>query len=581
MRNIKISLLLFTLWVLVKSSSVFAQPNVVWNINESGFFDVTNKAYAIEDGCVTVDLEKDVVLCPTGLGHLASGRGSVKKIQFLFKHTAKGDCWLHISWNPGGSGKEQFEVFCNSVRVNKSKLADADRKPNQFIVEKFKVKLNEGHNGITLNYLSGNGMRFKYIFLSTSDKDPAIPLLNPNLKFPTLKAYEAECKEAGIMLDDTRLRLFAPKRKAREAKVVFRYLVKAYDELYRSVGLHPEYKLVTYHFPENNEHGWGGTSNCTIWYSYKNLEFESQKEWTQYKVPHLSGYIEEMAHNFDGHAGAQFGWEMIGWNLGVKVTKKVAGNPIFANQVKQTRALQRETFQRYRKAGCVFPPDLPGNLSDRIHAHILWICKKRYGLNFWHDFFKEIHKEQENLKAAAYLGDPDKVRNKKYQITVECFDRLPKIGFKKLLKKYQLSLTTAIKSLHPTEPGWDRKFLGPEDYKKASETVDNEPKNSVQPVPVDIEKLPPLHKAAYGGHYQRSKQIIEQGADINEKGPNGWTPLHLAAIGGHRTLCELLLNKGADIHARDGQGYSPAQLAKTHGHNGTAAFLRSKESKSN
>ena len=475
MKSYKICLMFPVLLNLIAGNCLFAQSNYIWNINESGFFDSVNKAYAIKDGCVTVDLGKETVLCPTGLGHLASGRESVKEIHFLFENLADNEYWLHILWEPGGSGKEQFEVLCNSSKVDKSKLADAGEKPNQSIEDKFSFNLNKGANSITLRQLSGDGLRFKRIFLSTSDKKPLMPLLNPNLKFPTLKAYQAECQEPGIMLDDDCLRLFAPKSKAREAKIIFKYLVKAYDELYRIVGIHPEYKLVIYHFPEGNEHGWGGTSNCTIWYSYKNLELESQKEWTQYKVPHLSGYIEEMAHNFDGAAGAQFGWEMVGWNLGMKVTRKVAGNPILTRQLKETRAVQRETFQRYRKAGYVFPEDLPDNLSDRIHGHILWMCERKYGADFWQDFFSQIQKEQENLKAAVYLRDPDKIRNRKYQITVECFDRLPKIEFKRLLKKYQLSLTTAIKSLRPTESGWDRKFLGPDDYKKPLKAVESEP----------------------------------------------------------------------------------------------------------
>ncbi len=90
------------------------------------------------------------------------------------------------------------------------------------------------------------------------------PLLKPSLKFKTLPEYEAECKESGVMLDSDFVMIFAPKAKAKEAKIIFTYLVKAYDELYRIVGRHTEYKIVVYHFPANNRHGWGGTSNCEI-----------------------------------------------------------------------------------------------------------------------------------------------------------------------------------------------------------------------------------------------------------------------------------------------------------------------------
>jgi hypothetical protein len=281
-----------------------------------------------------------------------------------------------------------------------------------------------------------------------------------------LKAYEAECEESGIMLDSTTIRLFASKRKALEAAKVFGYLVRAYDELYLLVGIHPEYKLVIYHFPEGNENGWGGTSNCTIWYSYENLDLNSQKEWREYEVPHLSGYIEEMAHNFDSATGAQFGWEMIGWNMGVKVTERIGGNPVFSKHIEDTREKQKMTFERYVADGYVFPKDIAGNLSDRIHAHILWLCENKYGPDFWRDFFREIRKERASLKAAENIKDPDRRRNRKYQITVECFDQLNGLEFKKLLKDNQLSLTTAIKSLRPTEPDWDRKFLGQDERNK-------------------------------------------------------------------------------------------------------------------
>ena len=46
--------------------------------------------------------------------------------------------------------------------------------------------------------------------------------------------------------------------------------------------------------------------------------------------------IEEMAHNFVDAADAQFGWEMIGWTIGVKVTNKVAPNPVFKKHLQET-----------------------------------------------------------------------------------------------------------------------------------------------------------------------------------------------------------------------------------------------------
>jgi hypothetical protein len=56
------------------------------------------------------------------------------------------------------------------------------------------------------------------------------------------------------------------------------------------------------------------------------------------------------------------------------------------------------------------------------------------------------------------LQDVAEDRDRRYQITVDCFDRLPGLNFKQRLKDNQISLTRDIKSLKPTEPGWNRKL---------------------------------------------------------------------------------------------------------------------------
>lgn len=283
--------------------------------------------------------------------------------------------------------------------------------------------------------------------------------LKPSLTFKTLGEYEGECGEAGVVLDGEFVVMFAPKVKEREAKIVFRFLVKAYDELYRIVGRHTEYKIVVYHFPQGNKHGWGGTSNCEIGYSYKALDLDSQKEWRKHKVPHVSGYIEEMAHSFVHAAKVQFGWEMVGWSIGVQVTRKVASNPLFLRQVRGTRKLQKKTYDRYVKNGYMLPEDVPANKCDRIHAYLLGRCERKYGRNFWRDAFGEIGKEFANLRDAVKLGDGDKIRNKRYQIIVACFDRLEGLDFRTMLEKAHVSLTADVKALHPEEAGWDRRLV--------------------------------------------------------------------------------------------------------------------------
>jgi len=60
---------------------------------------------------------------------------------------------------------------------------------------------------------------------------------------------------------------------------------------------------------------------------------------------------------------------------------------------------------------------------------------------------------------AVKAGDADDIRNERYQITIDCFERLKGLNFKKMLQKYKISLTTDVKSLHPTESEWNRKFI--------------------------------------------------------------------------------------------------------------------------
>jgi hypothetical protein len=194
-------------------------------------------------------------------------------------------------------------------------------------------------------------------------------------------------------------------------------------------------------------------------YDYSNLDFDKSDEWKKHRVPHVSGYIEEMAHNFVSSTHAQFGWEMVGWSLGAKVTTKIANNPAWQRQLQDTRKTQAQTFATYRALDFTFPPDIEPNLCDRVHAHLLWQCEQKYGPNFWKDFFKNVRAARGPLEEAVHEKGDDAIRNARYRITVECFDKLAGLNFKRLLESNQISTTADAKSLHPTEAGWDRKFV--------------------------------------------------------------------------------------------------------------------------
>ena len=129
-----------------------------------------------------------------------------------------------------------------------------------------------------------------------------------------------------------------------------------------------------------------------------------------------------------------------------------------ADALRATRAEQEGTFTQYVKNGFVVPRELPPNLCDRIHAWILYQSASKYGPRFWADFFREIRSQKQALSDAAQLGDGDTIRNARYQITIACFDQLPRLDFKKTLRDNGISLTTDVKSLHPEAPGWNRRL---------------------------------------------------------------------------------------------------------------------------
>ena len=282
-------------------------------------------------------------------------------------------------------------------------------------------------------------------------------LVRPDLEFPTAEAYSAAIGEPGLVIDGAHVMFFAPKRREKEARIIAPYLERAYDVLYNATGVHTRWKITVYHFPEGHPMAAGGTSNCVIRYGYNNLALETQDEWTSHRVPHVSGYIEEMSHNFRDVIKCEFGWEAMGWILGVHTSAAVARNPVHSRQIAETCATQESTRGRYRRNDYRLPGDIPANLSDRVHASILRQCEREYGEGFWPDFFQEARKRWGELLAAVDLGDADAIRNERYRITVECFDALEGLDFKAMLEENGISTTVEIKSL-ATKPDWNRYY---------------------------------------------------------------------------------------------------------------------------
>jgi ankyrin repeat protein len=86
-------------------------------------------------------------------------------------------------------------------------------------------------------------------------------------------------------------------------------------------------------------------------------------------------------------------------------------------------------------------------------------------------------------------------------------------------------------------------------------------------------KNTPLHAASGGRHISTIKLLLEHGANANATQEGGWTALHAAAQNGDRETSELLLAHGADVQARAGNNQCALDLALTKGHHELAKFF--------
>ena len=75
-----------------------------------------------------------------------------------------------------------------------------------------------------------------------------------------------------------------------------------------------------------------------------------------------------------------------------------------------------------------------------------------------------------------------------------------------------------------------------------------------------------LMNAAVGGDVNAVKKLLNEGADVNVQGFNGWTALSEAAYGGHTKIVKLLIEKGADVNAKANNGVTALMWAAWNGH---------------
>ncbi len=80
--------------------------------------------------------------------------------------------------------------------------------------------------------------------------------------------------------------------------------------------------------------------------------------------------------------------------------------------------------------------------------------------------------------------------------------------------------------------------------------------------------------AVINTHYETMKVLLEYGADVNVKSNTGGTALMAAALAGDIRVVQALLDKGADLHARLLEtNESALTIAESHGYAEIARLL--------
>jgi ankyrin repeat protein len=85
----------------------------------------------------------------------------------------------------------------------------------------------------------------------------------------------------------------------------------------------------------------------------------------------------------------------------------------------------------------------------------------------------------------------------------------------------------------------------------------------------------PLHYAATGPEPEFVRLLLDKGAPVDARSPNGSTPLMLAARYGSEASVDLLLARGADPKLRNQRDLTAADFARMDGRDGLAKRLES------
>ena len=88
--------------------------------------------------------------------------------------------------------------------------------------------------------------------------------------------------------------------------------------------------------------------------------------------------------------------------------------------------------------------------------------------------------------------------------------------------------------------------------------------------------MAPLHDACRDGDTERVRQLLDNGALVDEKNNNGSTALMLASASGHTEVVQLLHGKGAAVDEKDEDGNTALMWASRRGHTEVVHLLLGK-----
>jgi ankyrin repeat protein len=87
-------------------------------------------------------------------------------------------------------------------------------------------------------------------------------------------------------------------------------------------------------------------------------------------------------------------------------------------------------------------------------------------------------------------------------------------------------------------------------------------------------KATALHAAAYAGHADAARLLIDYGVEVDKQGPyNGYTALHDAIWQNHVDVAEVILAAGPDLTLTSHSGETPLDFARSQGRREIAALI--------